>query len=895
MAFFGLPAVAQQRPTRASVSLEFLHRHECAACPLNSEAGLRHPKMEPAGSPTADVYILGEAPDQADDSRGRHMSGAAGRILRHHIPEKWLSRIRWNNAIRCKPPGRAPAQTEIECCRPSIVKDIEAVKPKIILGFGNVPLGWALGRPSGIKLWSGLRAPIRVGSHVCWFFPILHPTHVENDPKWDGFQRKRNKYGSESEFQLALGIRDALAALDAGLPDPVIHDEVMVREGVDYVDGSGGMRDVDRVIDFLEVAATAKIAGLDYETNALRPYAAGAKILTGAVSVREGTLAFPFDHREAPWTSKERKFIDDAWRKFLYESDCRKIVHQLAFEMEWSAFFWGAECLRAGKWGCTLSQAYIRHGRVDEENKSRHAPNNLGALTLQYFGIDIKKFSEVKRDNLDDEPLLDVLRYNGPDAKYHRLLYPPQMRELKAVGQWDLYVEHVERIPTTVLTQLKGVPIDQDVVLELGKKYKKKMDDLLDEIRELSEVIKFERQTGTKFRPSAPEDVRYIINKMLGYKLGSVDETALESVDHEFARLELGWRKRAKIFGTYIVPVADDATREALEISRKDVKREPAIFPDGLLHPITGVNRTRTSRTSSEDPNYQNWPKRGANNAVEMRRAVKAKPIRKVKRLMVSFDYGQIQARNVGMESLDDALLEAFWEDYDIHAAFMWLLAEKYPRWIKEGLKALRADSGLQKKYRNDVKHGFVFASFFGSGAKKNASVLNIPIGVSEWLRDKFWDRFGGIRDWHGSLERDYYEKGYVTGLSGYRRYAPVSYNERINAPIQADESKIVLDAMERLSKLDHDYLQANMEIHDDLTFVWEENKVEELAPLVIREMLEVPFKWAHVTPIVVEMNVGEDWASLRAPEGAGFPDFGKGEFASHKYEGINMPRRRPK
>ncbi|MDP3937712.1 MAG: DNA polymerase, partial [Deltaproteobacteria bacterium] len=342
-----------------------------------------------------------------------------------------------------------------------------------------------------------------------------------------------------------------------------------------------------------------------------------------------------------------------------------------------------------------------------------------------------------------------------------------------------------------------------------------------------------------------------------------------------------------------VTPVADKITRGKLDALRRDGLEEiggglesrdakpPRVYADGLIHPQTNVSRVKTSRTSADDVNYQNYPKRGAADAIEVRGLVRPLAADEV---VVSFDYGQIQARNVGMESLDRALLAAFWNDYDIHHDFMEHLARIYPRWIKEGVRALASDKKLQKKYRNDVKHGFVFARFFGAGPKKTAGVLEVPVRATEKLDDIFSERFPGIPEWHESLQRDYYRLGYVAGHAGYRRRAPVSYNELINSPIQADEAKIMLDAMTRLSKIDHDLFQANMEIHDDLTFIWPKRKVDELAPTVIREMLEVPFEWAKVTPIVVEMSVGKDWATQKEV----------GVFASHRYDGIDMPRRCP-
>jgi uracil-DNA glycosylase family 4 len=901
MAFFGIPGGGRGRALqRPGVSDEFLHRNGCAACPLNNQAGLHHPHMEPTGPDAPAVYFLGEAPGSDEDRQGRQLAGAAGHILFHHLPARWLKQARFNNCVRTRPPeSRAPQRVEVECCRPSVESDILEHPPRAVVGFGNVPLAWAGVSESGIALWSGRRVPVLIGGKAHWFFPISHPSAVQKDPKWDGLQSRRGHYGSELEFQFALHLRRALEAVEAGLPDPAVHTREQIEADIEWVDGSGGADDLDRVAEHLRSCAGRKFAGVDYETHGgLRPYSDEAKILTVSVStIKDGTLAFAMDHKGAKWTREQRSRLDVLWKQFLYKARCRKVAHNLAFEMEWSAYFYGAACLRAGKWGDSLAQAYV----IDQ----RPGGHNLDFLVRQYFGFGIKSlYRQLNMSNLDAEPLTEVLRYNGPDSKYGLLLYLEQARELERLRMVKLYHEHLERVPAAVLTQLKGIPISQEAVLRLGRKYIPRMVDAERAMRDLDPVKKFERTTGKKFRPSANDDVKHIANKILGNDLPNVDEAALETVDHVFAREMVKWRKASKVYGTYVMPTSNPKTRTKLERERLEALREllgpmfelkevnpSRIYSDGLAHPQTNVNRTRTSRTSADDFNYQNWPKRGAADAVEVRGIVKPLGADEV---IVSFDYGQIQARNVGMESLDKALLKAFWEDYDIHTAFMEHLARIYPRWIKEGAKALASDSKLQKKYRNDVKHGFVFASFFGSGAKKVAGVLDIPMSAAEALRDIFWDQFGGIKDWHSRLERDYYEKGYVTGHAGYRRWAPVSYNERINSPIQADESKIVLDAMVRLSKIDHDLLQASMEIHDDLTFVWPKKRVPELAEIVLREMMYVPFEWARVTPIVVEMSVGEDWARLQSPIDAGFPDFGKGEFASHKYDGIDMPREMP-
>jgi DNA polymerase-1 len=225
---------------------------------------------------------------------------------------------------------------------------------------------------------------------------------------------------------------------------------------------------------------------------------------------------------------------------------------------------------------------------------------------------------------------------------------------------------------------------------------------------------------------------------------------------------------------------------------------------------------------------------------------------------IVAFDYAGIQARNVAMESKDTALVKAFWERYDIHKDWMERIEKVSPGWIPKG-----ADKDTLKAYRHRAKNEMVFPSFFGAIPKSLAGYLGIDERKAEQLHEQFWHMFPDIKAWHNRIKRDYYKHGYVTGLSGFRRRAPISPNEIINSPIQADESVIVMDAMAYLSRLGDPRYQATLMVHDDLTFIWPKHEIDNNAEVVIAAMLNSPFSWINV-PIGIEMKVGDDWSSVK-------------------------------
>lgn len=574
-------------------------------------------------------------------------------------------------------------------------------------------------------------------------------------------------------------------------------------------------------------------------------------------------MSFAIGHHEAGWSPRELKALMGDLEEFLYESNCRKVVHSLGFEQEWAAFHFGRDVLRAGLWGDSLTQAYV----LDE----RQGGLSLDFLTRLYFGLNIKSLSALNVKNLDAEPLLPVLRYNGVDARYHRLTYNVQHELLLDDGTYPVYREHLRRVPTMVLTQLKGIPIDQPTVLGFYKTWKAKRDEVERHIKALPAAKRYQEVHRAEFRPSSPHDMKKMLDLLkVRRETNKVDEEALKHVKNPIAKAVLDWREANKILSTYILPVLDVEALPAdlLERDKEALKGAGnALHPDKRMHPITTTHKTRTSRTASEETNYQNWPKR---EHKEIRTCVKVR--RKWK--LCSFDYGQIQARNVAMESKDKALVKAFWDRYDIHSDWTERVIKIDPTWMddKGGEAAVRASKGkgkddLWKYYRDRTKNEFVFPSFFGAQPPKLALGLQIPEAKTIRLAKTFWQMFPSIKGWQDRQKAHYYRDGYTTSLAGHRRHAPVSLNELINAPIQADEAEIVCNAMARLSETGNWAYQANMEIHDDLTFIWPAEDVEEHALFTAKTMVMVPFKWAHIVPIVVEFSIGDDWG-IKTPVG---------------------------
>lgn len=820
------------------ISFETLHKHGCQLCPLHYQKGFKpeHPQMQPYGSEKPVVYMLGEAPGADEDHEGMAFVGRAGKYLRQFIPRRWNNQLRWNNCVRTRPKNNeTPSTVAIECCRPSIIQDIERSKPKAIFGFGNIPLNWATGQ-SGITKWNGRRMPIKVGQHHCWYFALLHPSYILHLDNPD-MQKKHE----EMSFVFQLDLKRAFDLVER-LPEPKLHTRQDAEKGIDCLHNLGLIEEA------FERLAKEKFLGVDIETKGTRPYNLDAKILSIAFAGKEEAIAFPLHHKEARWTAKELDRLEEMLAKFLHHAEGRKVIFT-GFELEWLAYFYGDDLIYAGKWGDAQAQAFLLDGR--------EGALSLEFLCLQFFGLNVKAINNTDRNNLDQTPIDTVLEYNAIDAKYHRQLYLAQAPLIRDAELSEVYYHHMRRLQSAILMQLKGVPVEQSIVEELAEKYESRIKEIEKEIEAEPLAQQFKDKFKHKYRPSAPKDTKDVF-KMIGVFLDKATEELVEKIDHPLAKLHLRWKEAAKVLSTYILPIRAN-------------NPESCLFPDGMLHPQLHLHKTRTWRSSSREPNIQNFPKHYGESH-EVRDAVRPPLGHKV----VSFDWGQIQARNVAMESKDSILVQSFWDRHDIHADWRDRVFQLYPKWPKEGLKKVLADKKLLKYYRNRAKNAFVFASFFGAGGKKVANTLGVPENIGYKLAEEFDAAFPELTDWQNGLHDHYDAHGYVTGLSGFRRYAPVAHTEIINTPIQSDEAIMVFDGMIRLCEMQEPCFVPNLMIHDDITFIWPAKDVDRNAEVVISTLLDCPYEWAHIVPLSVEMSIGGSWDHMEEV----------GAYESDKWEG---------
>lgn len=804
---------------------------------------MRSPKMSATGAKKPLAYILGESPGVDEDEQGRQFVGKSGRILRSALGD-FVDRCRFNNTLRCHPPGnRDPEWVETECCRTFISEDIEQSKPIAILGFGGFPLTWATGQ-TGIGVWRGRRVPVRIGSHVCWYFPIMHPAallHSQN---------------RQDEETFDADVRNAVKEIERGLPTPVCvsKKEALSTDDLTMVTGHGD-DDLHTIDHWLSRVLCDDVVAFDIETASdeitknrrLRPYGKNARILSVSISGESGTLAFAVHHRGAGWRGGDGEKAFGLFLNFLTKFNGEVIAQNLAFELEWLIHLHGLKYARVCRWHDTMAQAYI----LDE----RAGALGLDDLCMLRLGLPLKSLSNLGLNDLDREQIESVLRYNALDSKYTRVLFFAQEKELEREGLLKVYDEQVRRTPTLVLSQIVGMQVDQEEVRKHQERLENEILDIADEVRELNVAIDFKKRYGKEFNPGSPKDVMTALETMLGIELevkargkrkGSkaVDEEVLEKVDHPLAQAVLKYRELVKLKSTYIDPLSMDGGE--------------SMWSDGKIHTQYRSCRTRTRRTSADAPNVQNYPK-------HQHKEVRSQIVAEDGHTLVSVDFGQIQFRAFPMVSHDPKLIEIIKNRYDVHMEWARRFAKRYPRVI--GGEKFLNDKDAMKLLRQKTKNQFVFPTCFGAQPKGIGIGMEVPENICASIQNEFFDMFPGLAEWQRQIKKFYRKHGYVEGFNGFRRRAPMTDNEVINTPIQCAEEEIVLDAMNRLSEYalrnDRMEYQPPLEIHDDLTFQIPDPRLDECIERIVTMMLDCPFEWVNV-PLSVEVSIGRSWHEMK-------------------------------
>lgn len=165
---------------------------ECTRCPLHQG---RHKIVFGDGDPAARLMFVGEGPGADEDAQGLPFVGKAGQLLNNMIAAMGLKReeVYIANVVKCRPPGnRVPEQVEGDTCSPFLFRQIDAVRPQVLVALGATAATWLLGARQPL---AGLRGRIH-SVRGTQLIVTYHPAYLLRDP--------RQKKEAWADLQMAM-------------------------------------------------------------------------------------------------------------------------------------------------------------------------------------------------------------------------------------------------------------------------------------------------------------------------------------------------------------------------------------------------------------------------------------------------------------------------------------------------------------------------------------------------------------------------------------------------------------------------------------------------------------------------------------------------------------------
>ena len=293
--------------------------------------------------------------------------------------------------------------------------------------------------------------------------------------------------------------------------------------------------------------------------------------------------------------------------------------------------------------------------------------------------------------------------------------------------------------------------------------------------------------------------------------------------------------------------------RDRIKLKQMVDSLSATVASDGRIHTTFSQVAAATGRLASSDPNLQNIPARSA-DGMRIRGAFVAG---EGFESLMSADYSQIEMRLMAHLSGDEALIEAFNSGEDLHRTMASMV---FGTPVAE----------VSAEERSRIK-ATSYGLAYGLSSYGLAAQLGIPVPEAAALRDRYFERFGKVRDYLEGLVAQARADGYTQTMFGRRRYLPdlrssnrqrreMAERAALNAPIQGSAADIVKIAMMNVvDALSEVGLKSRLlvQIHDELLLEVAPGEAAALEAIV-RDKMATPVELS--VPLDVAVGIGRSW-----------------------------------
>ena len=466
---------------------------------------------------------------------------------------------------------------------------------------------------------------------------------------------------------------------------------------------------------------------------------------------------------------------------------------------------------------------------------------SLRSVCIDRLGIDPEEMTGAGKDQ--QLSMFSEMRVNIKDYIYEAGL----CKALRALQEKELEEKDLEKVfyecelpLIEVLASMEdtGIVCDREYLDEFGRKLEGEIANLEKEIFELA---------GEEFNIKSTQQLGDILFEKLQLPHGkktkkgySTSADVLEKVkdDHPIVPKVLEYRNLTKLASTYIEGM------------------KPLIADDGRIHCHFQQTVTQTGRISCTEPNLQNIPVRQELGR-RIRRAFKAGE----GKTLVGADYSQIELRVLAHLSEDDALIEAFNNNEDIHRMTA-------ARVLGIPIEEVRPIDRSRAKAVN-------FGVIYGMSSFGLSEEINVTRKEAEAYIKEYFNKHPKVKSYMDGQIAFVKEKGYSETILGRKRkineisasnFMVRQLGERLamNTPIQgsaADIIKIAMNKVYRELKDKHPASRLILQVHDELIIEADDKELDEIKELLVRNMEDA---MKLKVKLLVDLNTSDNWYELK-------------------------------
>ena len=478
---------------------------------------------------------------------------------------------------------------------------------------------------------------------------------------------------------------------------------------------------------------------------------------------------------------------------------------------------------------------------VLDSSRRSHSMDALAQELLGFAPIPISALigrgkDQIRFDQVDTQRACE---YAAEDADVTWALYEVLSEQLQASPLVPLFDEtEMPLVEVLAAMEAEGVRLDTRVLKDMSSGLAKRMAELTRQIHE---------HAGHPFNVDSPKQLAVVLFDELKLPVGkrtktgpSTDAETLDTLawqtDHPVPRLVREYRELAKLKGTYV-----------------DTLPQMLCPRTGRVHASFNQTAAVTGRLSSSDPNLQNIPIRTELGRQIRRAFVPHEP----GHVLLTADYSKIELRVLAHFCRDNALIEAFALDRDIH------------QFVAGQVFGVPLDE-VTREQRSRAK-AVNFGIIYGQSAFGLSRTTGMPVAEAQAFIDMYFMRYPGIRRFIDQTVEATRRRGHVETILGRRRaIADINSRNRnlrfaaerfaVNTVIQGSAADLIKRAMIDIHRHIREAGRPSrllIQVHDELVFDVPTAEAESEARLIRDEMCTaLPL----AVPVKVDLAWGDNW-----------------------------------